>query len=196
MLAVAIFTPIGWAVDAMEKEKVMVGQVMGRSGSADIIGEAGRWHTQLIIESGLYEGTVRLLIPSKKQKERSKGIERMGTAEGWFGWVQGRIDTVSQVIHHTLMRVALLKVWLPYIAIILVPAIYDGLMTWKIKRTNFQYASPTLHRYGARGIGLVTVIFILLFFAPIAVHPIYIPAGLIIACLMTGVMVGNTQKRI
>lgn len=187
---------MGWAVDAIEKEKVMIRQVMGYSGSEAIIAEADQWHTALIMESGLYEGTVRTLIPTKKQKRQSRGIERMGTAEGWFGWVQGRIDTVSQVIHHTMMRVSMLKMWLPFIPIILVPAVYDGLMTWQIKRTNFQYASPTLHRYGARGIGLITVIFLLLFFAPIAVHPIYIPVGLIAVCLLIGIMMGNMQKRI
>lgn len=196
MLAVAIFTPMGWAVDAIHKEKGMIQQVMGASGSNAIISEADHWHQTLIIDSGLYAGTVKTLIPTAKQKKQSRGIERMGTQEGWFAWVRGRIDTVSQVIHHTLMRVSLLKMWLPYIPIILIPAAFDGLMTWRIKRTNFQYASPTLHRYGARGIGLIAVVFILLFFAPIAVHPIYIPAGLIAICLLMGIMIGNTQKRI
>lgn len=196
LLAVAIFTPMGWAVDAIEKEKAMIAQVMGSSGGRFISAEADDWHKTFIIDSGLYAGTVKMLIPTKKQKERSKGIERMGTAEGWFGWVQERIDTVSKVIHHTMMRVSMLKMWLPYILIILIPAAYDGLMTWKIKRTNFAYVSPVLHRYGARGVVLIAIIFLLLFFAPIAVHPIYIPVGLIAVCLLIGLMIGNTQKRI
>lgn len=196
MLAIAILTPMGWATKATDDEKVMILQTMGTTSSNVIFNEATDWHQDLIIDSGLYETTVRMLIPTKKQQEASRGIERMGTSEGWFTWVQERIDVLSQVIHHTMIRVSLLKMWLPFMLLLLVPAVYDGIMTWKIKRTNFQYASPVLHRYGVRGIGLMAIIFILLFFAPIAVHPIYIPAGLIIMCLLLGVMIGNTQKRI
>lgn len=137
-----------------------------------------------------------MLIPSEKQKAKSRGIQNMGTAEGWFNWVQGRIDTVSEVIHHTFIRVSLLKVWAPYLLILFVPAVYDGVMTWKVKRTNFKYVSPVLHRYGLRGIGLLGVIFIILFFAPFAINPMLIPAGLIVICLLLGMTIGNTQKRI
>lgn len=187
---------MGWATKAVEQEKVLIAHVMGSKGSQAVIREATDWHQALVIDSGLYAGAIDLVIPTSKQKQKSRGIQNMGTAEGWFGWVQGRIDVLSSVIHQTMLRVAVLKVWLPYIAIILVPAVYDGIMTWKIKRTNFMYASPVFHRYGARGIGLLAVIFLLLFFAPIAVHPIYIPAGLIAMCLLLGLMIGNTQKRI
>lgn len=169
---------------------------MGGAGTEQIVAEAAGWHQSLIIDSGLYDATVRALIPTSKQKEQSRGIQEMGTAEGWFGWVQERIDTVSSVIHQTLIRVSLLKTWLPYIAIIFIPAVYDGFMTWKVKRTNFLYASPTLNRYGARGVALLSIIFVLLFFAPLAIHPIYIPAGLILASLLVGITIGNMQKRI
>lgn len=187
---------MGWASKAIETEKTYIERHLGYKGSQSIFADATRWHRAAIIDSGAYAGTVNTLIPTAKQKEKSKGIQSMGTAEGWFGWVQGRIDTVSQVIHHTFIRVALLKVWSPYIAIFFVPALYDGLMTWKSKRTNFSYVSPVLHRYGIRGIGLLGIIFVLLFFAPIAIDPTFIPAGLMIVCLLLGMTIGNTQKRI
>lgn len=196
LLAIAVFTPMGWASKAIEKEKSYVERHLGYKGSQSVFGDATRWHKSIVIDSGAYDATVDMLIPTAKQKKKSRGIQRMGTAEGWFDWVRGRIDTVSEVIHHTFIRVALLKVWSPYIVIFLIPAVYDGLMTWQAKRTNFSYVSPVLHRYGMRGIGLLGVVFVLLFFAPIAIDPIFIPSGLIIVCLLLGMTIGNTQKRI
>ncbi|MDM1717347.1 DUF4400 domain-containing protein [Thiopseudomonas alkaliphila] len=196
LLAVAIFTPFGWASKAMEQEKVYIERHLGHDGSRAIFREATRWHKKVLIDSGVYAAAVDTLIPTARQKERSKGIENMGTTEGWFRWVKRRIDTVSKVIHHTFMRISLLKLWSPYILIFLVPAAYDGLMTWKVKRTNFSYVSPVLHRYGIRGIGLLFIVFLLMFFAPIAVDPIFIPFALIIACLLFGMALGNMQKRI
>jgi hypothetical protein len=121
-------------------------------------------------------------------------MEQMGKA--WFGWVEGRIKALAKLIYQFCMRLALLASWAPYMLILLLPALYDGLMTWKIKRTNFDYASPVIHRYSMRGTGLLLTGLFIAFFAPFALDPVIIPVTIMVCCVLIGLMVGNFQKRV
>ncbi|RCW98321.1 uncharacterized protein DUF4400 [Marinomonas foliarum] len=114
----------------------------------------------------------------------------------WFDWIKGRINTLSEVVYQFLARIALLVVWSPYMLILLVPAVYDGLMTWRIKRTNFDYASPIIHSYGIRSIGYLFLAFCVVSFSPFAVSPLVIPVVMMIACILIGFAIGNFQKRV
>ena len=73
---------------------------------------------------------------------------------------------------------------------------FDGITSWRIKRTNFAYVSPLLHQLSTRGIACVVVGLVALFLAPLVLEPTLIPAGLMICCVMAGLMVGNLQKRL
>ena len=73
---------------------------------------------------------------------------------------------------------------------------FDGITSWRIKRTNFAYVSPLLHQLSTRGIACVVVGLVALFLAPLVLEPTLIPAGLMICCVMAGLMVGNLKKRL
>jgi len=85
---------------------------------------------------------------------------------------------------------------MPYICILLIPAIYDGFMSWQVKRTNFDYVSPILHRYGTRGLLYVIGTLLIAFFSPIVLNPIIIPISMMVCCMLIGVVLSNFQKRI
>ena len=80
--------------------------------------------------------------------------------------------------------------------LLFVPAVYDGYMTWQIKRTNFDYASPVMHRYSVRGAAILLFGLLAAFMAPIALNPIIIPMGMMGCCVLFGLAFGNVQKRI
>lgn len=194
LLVILLLIPGDWTDRVIKRESALVEQSLGIKTRNWIHEKASNWFRSSIIDSGFYQGMYHTLIPSEEERKRSKGMEEMG--KGWFDWVKGRMEALVNVIYQFYTRVALLAAWAPYMLILFVPAVYDGIMTWRIKRTNFDYASPVLHRYSIRGaIWLITGLFIA-FFAPIAINPIIIPMTMMTCCVLIGVSFGNLQKRV
>lgn len=191
---VLLLVPGEWTKRAIDKEAGYVQRSLGDR-SLDWIHEtAARWYTSAILETRVLEVAHDFLVPSAAQRTRSRGIEDMG--KGMFQWWEGRIDAFGKLAYQILARMALALMWLPYICILLVPAVYDGWMTRHIKRTNFDYASPVIHRYSTRGIAAAFCGLIVLFFLPVAIDPIIIPLVMMAIATLVGLSTGNLQKRI
>jgi len=93
-------------------------------------------------------------------------------------------------------RLALLSIWLPYMALLLIPAIWDGLMRRRVKQTNYDYASPVWNRYGMLSASVAAQAVLIAFISPIAINPAILPIVMMFVCVMMGVFVGNLQKQI
>lgn len=179
---------------AIVKESEYVKRSLGTQSQQWIRSKATDWYQKSLIDSGAYESVYNHLIPSQEQIKKSKGIENMGA--WWFRWVETRLEAIATLIYQFYTRLALLLMWLPYMLFLLVPALFDGAMTRKIKLTNFDYSSPVLHRYSIRGTWIIMTGMAVLFLAPIAIDPIYIPIALMGSCVLIGLAIGNLQKRI
>ena len=189
-----ILIPGDWTKKQIIKESQYITRTLGEDTHAWIKNKADYFYKKTILDSGLYDETLRVLIPSAEERRKSRGMENMGS--DWFKWIGGRVDALAQSIYQFYARVALVMVWLPYMAILFVPAIFDGYMTWLVKRSNFDYASPVLHRYAARAIGLIPVLGLALFLAPMAIDSLIVPMGMMLMCVMLGLAFGNVQKPI
>lgn len=191
---VLIFVPGNWTENVVQKESRMVQETMGGSSSEWISAKAMGWYTATMVDSGAYRSMYRFIIPNKVERQSSRGMEELG-ASIW-PWAEKRLYSLMQVAYQICARIALLAVWAPYMLVMLIPAVIHGWLRWKIKRTNFDYASPVIHRYGARGILLAVQLLLILFVAPIALYPLIIPFGMIVVAIMFGLAIGNIQKRI
>lgn len=194
LVVILLLVPGGWTERTIQKESELIESNLGSQARKWIYEKADDWYQAAMIDSGFYEGMYYTFIPTAEQKEGARGMEKMGS--WWFNWLEGRIQSFSDVVYQFMARAALLWVWAPYMLLLLVPAIYDGAMTRNIKRTNFDYASPVLHRYSTRFAGHLLIGMLIAFFAPVALNPVFIPIILMICCVLLGVMVGNLQKRI
>lgn len=194
MFLILVFVPGQWTERVIQKESAMVERTLGTSTVTWINEHALDWYMKTMIDSGVYYSLHKVMIPSQEERARSRGMENLGAQI--FPWVEDRLAALMHVVYQVYARTALLAVWAPYMLILLLPAIWDGAMNWKIKRTNFDYASPVVHRYGARGVLITGQVLLVAFFAPIALNPIVIPFAMMIACVMVGLTVGNLQKRI
>jgi len=183
--------PGDWSEKAIYKEAELIERSSGVKQRDFVLETATEWYQKGLVETGVWQSVYDFLIPSPEMKERSS-IQ----ADWWFDFVEGRIDSLQRSIYHTLTRFALLFSWLPYILLLLIPAIWDGMMTWKIKKTNFDYSSPVLHRYSLKFGAWIVGLILLAFFAPIPIDPIYIPFSLMVIAIIAGIAVGNLQKRI
>lgn len=194
ILVILLLVPGEWTNKAIEKESALVEANLGYESRHWIREQAETWYHSSMIDSGFYEGMYYTLIPTGEQRKSSQGIEDMGS--WWFQWVEGRIEALANVVYQFFTRAALLMTWAPYMLILLLPAVYDGMMTWRIKRTNFDYASPVIHRYGMRFTGYLLLGLGIAFFAPVALNPLIIPIVMMICCVLIGITMGNLQKRV
>ena len=87
-------------------------------------------------------------------------------------------------------------VWLPFALILMLPALWDGLMTWKIKKTTFDffepYHSPLQHDYP----GLRRHFAVYGIVRPLAIPPVVLPSLIIGLALMAGLALSHLQKKI
>lgn len=194
LAVVLVLVPGDFTGRAIEKEGQMIEQRLGKQTRTWVFGKSEEWFQTTIIESGFKDGMYRTLIPTEDAKTKSKGLESFGN--WWFDLAADRIESLMLLIQQFYMRVALMMTWAPYMLLLFLPAIYDGIQTWKIKRTNFDYASPVVHRYSARIIGYSFTGMVLMFFLPFALPPTLTPIVLMIICVAFGLAVGNFQKRI
>ncbi len=194
LVVVLILVPGELTDRAIEKEAVLIESSLGKQSSLWVQNKADDWYQTSMVDSGFYNGMYRLFIPTEAERQKSKGLEKFGSL--WFKFLDGRIKSFSKVVYQFYTRIALFSLWMPYILVLLVPALFDGLMTWKIKRTNFEYASPVVHRYSTRAIGYIVFGAIIMSFAPIAITPMLMPILMMAWCVLAGLMIGNYQKRV
>ncbi len=191
---ILVFIPGRWTDRAIQQESALIKQHFGTQGYLWIETQASKWFRASMIDSGIYAGVRHAFLPDKAQHKRSKGIENF--ARPWFTWIEGRIKALMNVIYQFYVRLALLLAWLPYMLILLIPATLDGWLAWKIKRTNFDYVSPVIHRYSLQCLMFLLMGLGLIFLLPLTINPMIIPAAMMIACVLLGWVLGNWQKRI
>ncbi len=70
-------------------------------------------------------------------------------------------------------------------------------MTWKIKKTTFDFSSPIIHRYSMIILGSGVILLFMGLFAPLAIPPMVVLPSLIIGlALMAGLALSHLQKKI
>jgi len=194
LVVIMVLVPGNFIDGAIEREAVLVQAMMGLDTYHWMHSTAQAWVQSSLMDSGVYQTVYDHLIPTAEQKARGVGMQGFG--EGWFAWVHTRLDALVRVILLFYARCALLMLWLPYALILLVPALFDGFVTRKIKQTNFDYASPIVHRYGIRGLSVLVLGLFVVFFAPVPVPPLLIPVVMMACCVLVGVVIGNLQKKV
>lgn len=192
IIVVIALIPSQWMQDVIDKEAINLTQQMGVEEAEWVHAKALTIHKSTLYDSGLYAAVYNFLIPTKNQEIQS-GSPGMGAA--WFNYAKSRLVTLSIAYYHVLSRYTLLITWAPYFIILLVPSAYDGYATWSIKKTNYSYTSPLVHRYSAIGIFISVVLLVGLFLAPFFIQPILIPIIIMLICILFGLMLGNAQKR-
>lgn len=194
VVIVLIFVPGDFTTRAIKQETLLIEKHLGKDTRKWVTGKADAWYQSSVIDSGFYTGLHRTFIPTQEEKDGSLALESFGG--WWFDFLSARINTFTKVIYQFYLRTAQFYLWMPYMLILLVPSLFDGLMTWRIKQTNFDYASPVVHRYSTRAIFFIVVGAFLISFFPIVITPILMPILMMLWSVAAGLMVGNYQKRV
>lgn len=195
IILVAGFVSDDWARDIQAVEDKSLIAYFGVEKEAEIRQTSQQWFDRLFVNTGIRESVYRYFIPTERERQLSKGFEEVGRYD-LFPFIQSRLDVLWDTVYQMIKRFIMAWVWLPFLAVTVLPFAIDGLIRRKVSQTNFDYPSPMAHRYSLYiMLGAVYLLLIGLTL-PFPVPPQAIPVGVFIVALAFNVLLANTQKRI
>lgn len=183
-----------WISRCINQERVLVKQTLGVQASDWIAKEAKQWYTKHFINRGWQQAVWHFFIPTEAERRASIGMENF--ALPWFNWVTTRLQVLFTMIFQCGYRLAQMKVWGSMIFVLLIPALLDGVLMRRIKKINFDYASPVIQHYSLQALGLLLLSQLIFWLSPIAVSPLITPVIIMICCVLLGLSISHLQKRI
>lgn len=191
ILLIVCIVPNAFIDRAILKEQDWGEAMMGKAASDQLIDDTARIYSTIHLESGLNE-TVREFFLGGKQTPGWESLERQ-----WGTFIAGRGEAVLKVCYHVYYRSLLLLMWMPYMLVILAPAVLGGYMAWNIKRYNFDHSSPFLNTYSSKIISWVVMALALSFIAPLPIPPMIVPLVVIFLIpIAASLLIGNLPKRL
>ena len=179
---------------AMKAEHRLVTSALGQTSSDYVYSHAADWYRTIAVDWEMHRMLENMFIPTDEERARSKGLEEFGNY--LFKYMHERLEAFWRGLYMLFTRMWVLFLWLPFIPIVVFPAINHGWQIRNIKRTNFDYASPTKHIYAVATIKALLVILLTLIVAPVPMTPLIYPAILMICGILAAVSVANIQKRL
>ena len=195
IILVASFVSDRWTREIQAAEDQMLIAYFGVKKDTEIRQTSQKWFDRLFVKTGIRESIYRYFIPTERERQLSKGFEEVGRHD-LFPFIQSRLDVLMDTLYQMIKRFIMAWVWLPFLAVTLIPFALDGLIRRKISQTNFDYPSPLAHRYSLYVIlGAVYLLFMGLTL-PFPVPPQSIPMGIFVVAFALNVLLANTQKRV
>lgn len=194
MVAIMAMVKVQTVEHAVETELGYARSVLGEDTARYAYEGAAQWYNTIAIDWGWHEGMRNLFIPTDYERVKSKGLENFGNY--LFKYVDDRLEAFWRGLYLLFTRLRILLMWLPFIPIMLLPAFNHGWQLRNIKKTNFDYASPTLHTYTIEAVGWCFFAFFSLAILPFPINPLTYPIILVGAGLLIAWSVANTQKRV
>ncbi len=195
IILVAGFVSDDWARDIQTVEDNSLIAYFGVEKEAEIRQASQQWFDRLFVNTGIRESVYRYFIPTERERQLSKGFEEVGRHD-LFPFIQSRLDVLWGTLYQMIKRFIMAWVWLPFLAVTLLPFAIDGLIRRKVSQTNFDYPSPMAHRYSLYIMLGAVYLLLMGLTLPFPVPPQAIPVGVFIVALALNVLLANTQKRV
>lgn len=188
-----IFVQESWIQDTMTKERQANQEVLGadRAMAAEI--RATNLFNKLFVNSGLMGKSFSLFIPTGHEQANSQGLEDLGF--DIFLWMEKRIRAAWTLIYQVMLRFFMTIAWWPFMILATVPAIYDALISRKIKSTTFGITSPHIQGLAVRAIPVVVIGYVLVMVSPLFIHPGWVPALVMFSALAMWLGISQFVKR-
>ena len=195
IILVASFVSDRWTREIQTTEDKMLIAYFGVEKDAEIRVTSQKWFDRLFVRTGIRESIYHYFIPTERERQLSKGFEEVGRYD-LFPFIQSRLDVLWDTVYQMIKRLIMARVWLPFLAVTLVPFAIDGLIRRKISQTNFDYPSPMAHRYSLYLILGALYLLLVSLTLPFPIPPQAVPVGVLVAAYAVNVLLANTQKRV
>ncbi|WP_304526730.1 DUF4400 domain-containing protein [Halomonas sp. I5-271120] len=192
---IILVVPTDWMEDVIRKEQMMGRAFLGESTQLALTSDAERMFNSLMMDTGVYQAVHQFFIPTEEERLASGAMKDLGRSEV-FPYAESRVQALAMIVFQVMIRISEIMLWMPYLLVLAVPAIYDGYCQWHINRSSYQYSSPLMHRYGMRGMGLVLLASLMISIVPLPIPPVVVPVAGFCMIAFLGITIKNIQKRI
>lgn len=180
--------------NAMKTEYRLVETYLGEKGAAFVYDNSAKWYHTVAVEWDMYHTLEDMFIPTQEQMNRSKGMRGFGNY--LFRYMHERLEAFWRGLYMLFSRMWLICLWLVFVPLTILPLLNNGWQIRNIKRTNFDYASPTKHTYAVSAVTALLFVLAFLILAPVPMIPLIYPLILIICGGFAAVSIANIQKRL
>ena len=184
----------GYVRSTIIEEQAAIVDVLGLGTAMQVKEKADRFYRSTFMTSGLRDATYDLFVPTRAELGRSQSIEDLGSSG--FGWARDRLDVFWTSVYQTTVRLSVMSLWAPFLAIALLPASIDGLLMRAKKRYTMGYASPFMQRVSSIAIIAVLYVSLLAIFAPLALPPLFVPILGALVAISSGLLLANVQRHL
>lgn len=195
IIIILVLVPSAWMERVIAIENRWLGQQMGTESAGWVRAHSEAIYDTVVVDSGLLAGTYALILPTEAEKRQSGAMSDMGSRHA-FPYARDRLRTTFLVIHQSITRAVVFAAWAPFALLVLTPAVVDGLISWRIRKTTFHFASPTANHFALAFIGLLATALVVALLAPFPVPPLAIPAALLALTPALYIAVSHTSKRL
>ena len=150
-------------------ERRQVVSQLGEEAFAEIEQKSSTWFRHLVVDTGILDGSYSICARQGKDKFDDRGLG------DWFAY---RLDVTWLAIQEMFFRFAAIRVWVPFVMVMLVPIFGDGWCMREIRKNRFAAASPAYCGYSKYLLYAVVLGIILAPLLPAAMNPVYVPIGL------------------
>lgn len=180
-----------WVQEQVDREIAYTELAMGRKATEALVEQSESLFERAFLNTGIYEHSFRIFIPTD---ERLATDDMAPLGHRVFPYVEDRLLSIWRSVYQVIYRACALVGWFPYFALLLVPALLDGMVMRRVAQTGFRYSSPVLYRLNMKASFWIAVLLLFSLFLPFALSPWIIPfaAALMAACL--AFMMSHMQK--
>ncbi|MGI9295060.1 MAG: DUF4400 domain-containing protein [Pseudomonadales bacterium] len=189
---VAVFASSAWIQEQIAKEKDSVHAYLGGDTASHIGKRADESFQSLFVDTQVVDGLYGYLIPNAKTPKHGTEV----LAPWFFSWLDDSLQTFWWVAYQAIYRLILFSEWMPYLGILLLAAIVDGLVERKIRKKTGDYANSVRYRAGVRALLVLVIIPLLYLTLPISVSPLIVPIWIFSVSIVLMLVAGNAQHRI
>jgi len=184
---VFLFLPAAAVQEVSAREERLVASELGQEAVEYVVAESGRKFKRLLLDTGIIEASFTFCGYRGQDRFDDRGLGR---------WFFQRLQVMWMVVRQMFFRWEVMALWLPGAAIFTVPLLVDGMVQREIRKYQFSFASPLVHRKTRLLLHFLLAAAVLLPLLPLSVPPLAYPAALGCAGMALWVMVLSIQKRI
>lgn len=174
LVMIGLFASESYVSRMLERERQMIYSIMGQGPAGNAEARASRWYRTAFLDSGVVESSLRAITPVQPQPgSKTAGLARLMARP--LHYVEARIRTMWVLLYHLQLRISVTIMWWPYVVLIFLPVLIDGLTQRRISATNFSTPSPTMHMMAKSLLWLFLIGSVAVLFAPLPMPPVLTP---------------------
>ncbi|MGA6100429.1 DUF4400 domain-containing protein [Stutzerimonas marianensis] len=193
VLMLAVFAPNPMIDTVMQKERQWSVSLLPQDDLKRIDETTASIYTALVIDSGL-----KYHISGMFMRSGPSTVDAFEEKVGWwFEYLDSRGVALQKITYQILYRAVLMTYWVPFFAVMAVPAIFAGYMRWQAKRHGFDYSSPFWNNNAVSLMVWGGIMLALSLLAPLPLPPMVVCTALIIILpILLSVLIRNLPKQI